>query len=71
MFLGYLSENGFISVHFETLHTRFGEIGSAICQMPNFSALFVDINLLKTAIAIAVIAILETLISAKIADNMQ
>ncbi|MDO8142362.1 MAG: SulP family inorganic anion transporter, partial [Candidatus Brocadiales bacterium] len=70
MFLGYLSENGFINTHFQTLHTRFGEIGSKIYQMPNFSAHFVDINLLKTAFAIAVIAILETLISAKIADNM-
>ncbi|MCF6153698.1 MAG: SulP family inorganic anion transporter [Candidatus Brocadia sp.] len=70
MFLGYLSENGFISMHFQTLHTRFGEIGSKIYQMPNFSTYITNINLLKTAFAIAVIAILETLISAKIADNM-
>ncbi len=70
MFLGYLSENGFINTHFQTLHTRFGEIGSKIYQMPNFSTHFTDINLLKTAFAVAVIAILETLISAKIADNM-
>ena len=70
MFLGYLSESGFISAHFQTLHTRFGEIGSKIYQMPNFPIYFIDINLLKTAFAIAVIAILETLISAKIADNM-
>ncbi len=70
MFLGYLSENGFINTHFQTLHTRFGEIGSKIYQMPNLSTHFIDIALLKTAFAIAVIAILETLISAKIADNM-
>ncbi|HHT9136110.1 MAG TPA: SulP family inorganic anion transporter [Candidatus Wunengus sp. YC60] len=70
MFLGYLSENGFISAHFQTLHTRFGEIGSKIYQMPVFSPHFIDIDLLKTAFAVAVIAILETLISAKIADNM-
>ena len=38
--------------------------------MPNFPIHFIDINLLKTAFAIAVITILETLISAKIADNM-
>ena len=69
MFLGYLSESGFINTHFQTLHTRFGEIGSKIYQMPNFSIQFTDINLLKTAFAVAVIAILETLISAKIADN--
>jgi len=70
MFLGYLSESGFINTHFQTLHTRFGEIGSKIYQMPTFPIHFIDINLLKTAFAIAVIAILETLISAKIADNM-
>lgn len=70
MFLGYLSENGFISAHFQTLHTKFGEIGSKIYQMPNLFTHYIDINLLKTAFAIAVIAILETLISAKIADSM-
>lgn len=70
MFLGYLSENGFTSAHFQTLHTRFGEIGSRIYQIQHFPAHFIDVTLLKTAFAVAVIAILETLISAKIADNM-
>lgn len=70
IFLGYLCENGFITMHFQTLHTRFGETGSKIYQMPDFIMHYIDINLLKTAFAVAVIAILETLISAKIADNM-
>lgn len=70
MLLGYLSENGFINAHFQTLHTRFGEIGSKIYQVPNLFPYSIDIHLLKTAFAVAVIAILETLISAKVADNM-
>lgn len=71
IFLGYLSETGMITTKFQTLHSKFGDIiGSKIFQMPNLSFNFLDTNLLKAALAISVVAILETLISAKIADNM-
>ena len=71
IFLGYLSEAGIIGVKFQTLHSKFGDIiGSKIFQMPSLSFNFLDTNLLKAALAIAVVAILETLISAKIADGM-
>lgn len=73
IFLGYLSENGMIEAQFQTLHTKFGEIGSQIAQLPSFSSFFgnfTDMGLIKAALAIAVVAILETLISAKIADGM-
>ena len=33
MFLGYLSESGFISAHFQTLHTRFG--GNWLKDLPD------------------------------------
>lgn len=67
---GYLSEYGMISAQFQTLHTKFGEIGSQIIQFPSFSFNFLDSGVMKTAFAIAIVAILETLISAKIADKM-
>lgn len=71
IFLGYLSEAGIIGAKFQTLHSKFGNIiGSKIFQMPSMSFDFLDTNLLKASLAISVVAILETLISAKIADNM-
>jgi len=71
IFLGYLSEAGIIGAKFQTLHSKFGDIvGSKIFQMPSLSFNFLDTNLLKAALAISVVAILETLISAKIADGM-
>lgn len=70
IFLGYLSENGIIKQSFQTLHTKFGEIGSNIFQIPDFSMNFMDSSLIKASFAISVVAILETLISAKIADGM-
>lgn len=71
IFLGYLSEAGIIGAKFQTLHSKFGDIiGSKIFQMPSLSFNFLDMNLLKASLAIAVVAILETLISAKIADGM-
>lgn len=70
IFLGYLSEHDIIGLSLQTLHTKFGEIGSSIFQMPNFSMNFMDAGLIKASVAISVVAILETLISAKIADSM-
>lgn len=71
IFLGYLSEAGIIGAKFQTLHSKFGSIvGSEIFRMPSISFNFLDTNLFKASLAIAVVAILETLISAKIADNM-
>lgn len=68
--IGYLSENGMIFAQFQTLNTKFGEIGSQIIQLQSFSFNFLDYGVIKVALAVAVVAILETLISAKIADNM-
>lgn len=71
IFLGYLSEAGIIGAKFQTLHSKFGDIvGLEIFRMPSLSFNFLDVNLLKASLAIAVVAILETLISAKIADGM-
>ena len=68
--VGYMSEHGMLSAQFQTLNTKFGEIGSQIIQIPSFSFNFFDYDVIKVALAVAVVAILETLISAKIADNM-
>lgn len=71
IFIGYLSESGLIEMKFQTIHSKFGEIvGSQIFQAPGLFFNIFDANLLKAAFAIAIVAILETLISAKIANGM-
>ena len=65
--LGYLSEKHIISLPLQTLGGKFGDISFHFFEMPNFGF---SIFMLQTAAVIALIAILETMLSAKIADGM-
>ena len=65
--LGYLSSIKQIPLALQTLESKFGAIPQILFQMPHFTfGTFVIVP----ALAIALIAILETMISAKIADGM-
>lgn len=65
--LGYLATMGTIPLALETLGSKFGEIKFQLFYLPSFSFSF---EMLGTATVIALIAILETMLSAKIADGM-
>jgi len=65
--VGYLAHHGTIPLHLATLATKFGEIKSQLIQP---LTLCFDTSLVLTGIAVASVAILETLISANIADHM-
>jgi SulP family sulfate permease len=65
--LGYLSVNHSIPLQLLTLGNNYPDLKGTLFVMPK---LFVNISLIQTGIAVAVIAILETMISAKIADGM-
>lgn len=65
--LGYLSVKGIIPVKLLTLGSNYPDMQGTLFIMPKF---FFDISLVQAGIAVAVIAILETMISAKIADGM-
>jgi len=67
MALGYLATKHMLPFSLQTLEMKFGAIPQAIWQIPHFS---VNPNLIVPALTIAVVAILETMISAKIADGM-
>lgn len=67
IFLGYLSSASALPFHLITLGEKFQNISPKIFTAPHF---FFNYALLTTAITVAVVAILETMISAKIADNM-
>lgn len=65
--LGYLGTKNIIPLHLETLGSNFANISGKLFQLPH---LFFDSSLIKTGFAVALIAILETMLSAKIADGM-
>lgn len=65
--LGYLSTRGIIPMALSTLETKFGMLQFQLFQAPNF---YFSSELVITAVTVAVIAILETMLSAKIADGM-
>lgn len=67
MLLGYLSYARFIPFSLETLGSKFGELSFHFFEVPHFEFSFFMLN---TGAVIALIAILETLLSAKIADGM-
>ncbi len=65
--LGYLSQNNLIPLNLITLGSKYPDLTGKLFAMPQF---FFDKSLIGAGLAIAIIAILETMISAKIADGM-
>ncbi|EKD58718.1 MAG: Sulfate transporter [uncultured bacterium] len=67
--LGYFSQAGIIGVEFQTLFSKFGNISGNLLAIPKISWT-INQDILLGAAAVSVVAILETLMSAKIADGM-
>lgn len=65
--LGFLSEKHIIAVPLQTLGSKFGQISFHLFEMPHFA---ISSFMFDTAAVVALIAILETMLSAKIADGM-
>jgi sulfate permease, SulP family len=68
--LGYMSARGIVPFSLATIMTKYGAIGHGLVALPKLSGLVVDSGLFMTAATVTVVAILETLISGKIADGM-
>jgi SulP family sulfate permease len=65
--LGYLSVNNYLPFKLLTLGQRFPDMNARLFTRPT---LYFNSALVLTALTVALIAILETMISARIADNM-
>jgi SulP family sulfate permease len=63
---GCLAEKGFFSFHFLTLKSVYGQLHAKLIEIPSFCF---NEDLIVTSLTVATIAILETMISAKIADD--
>lgn len=70
--LGYLGYNSYLPFEIRSLAHLYGEFSGTLAEsiLPTFSYTFFDRAFLNTALAASVVAILETLISARIANDM-
>lgn len=69
--LGWGSSTGYVPIELQTLYSRFGEIPADITAISDLTSIFTVWRVaLVPAATVALVAILETLISAKIADGM-
>ncbi|HEY1074584.1 MAG TPA: SulP family inorganic anion transporter [Patescibacteria group bacterium] len=65
--LGYLGSNDIIHLPLQTLGMKFSNLNGQLFQAPHF---FFNYSLVVTSLTVALVAILETMLSAKIADGM-
>lgn len=69
MVLGYLAQNGFVHVSLQTLYSKFGDISGSMWTLHKINFIWSQ-DIFIGALAVCLVAILETLMSAKIADGM-
>lgn len=65
--LGYIGSTGHLPFKLQTLGDIFGNIGGSLFQLPQ---IFFNLPLVQAALTVALVAILETMLSAKIADGI-
>ncbi len=65
--IGFLSQKGILPFAVQTLGSRYPDMAPKLFQAPT---IFFHPSLITAGLGVAVIAILETMLSAKIADNM-
>src|SRR5204862_6131667 len=65
--IGYLSHTGAIPWQLQTLGTKYAAIDATLFQIPHFH---ISLAYVFPAFSIAIISILETMISARIADGV-
>ncbi len=68
--IGYLSDTGVLSLGIMTLFSKYGGLKATLIQVPSFALPPLNATLFKAVITISIVAVLETLLSAKIADGM-
>lgn len=68
--LGYASESGIIALKFQTLLDKFGSFETEIVKIPSFTLPPMRVQFLNILLTTTIVAILETILSAKIADTM-
>jgi len=68
--IGYFSEMHLLSFTFQTVLSKYGTFNGSLIQVPALVLPTFNLPLAKAIFTVAVVAVLETLLSAKIADGM-
>ncbi len=68
--IGYLSEMHLVPLTLQTLLSKYGTLEATLVQPPSFALPVFNMVLVKAIFTVSVVAVLETLLSAKIADGM-
>ncbi len=68
--LGYLADKKILGFSLDTLYTKYGDLQVNLFSFPSFNLESMDRAFFVTVMTVALIGIIESLISAKIADGM-
>ena len=67
--VGYMASQSIIPLHLQTLGTRYSDLSAQLFMLPTFSVTF-DRSFFIAVATVSLIAIIETMLSARIADSM-
>jgi len=68
--VGFLTSKNYIPLELLTLSGRYGEMNFQIVNIPQLDSRLLNFEIISSSVGVAFIAILETLMSARIADGM-
>ncbi|NOS66823.1 MAG: SulP family inorganic anion transporter [Candidatus Peribacteraceae bacterium] len=68
--IGYCSEVHLLSFTIQTILSKYGTLHATLIQIPSFTLPVFNVVLVKAVFTVAIVAVLETLLSAKIVDGM-
>ena len=68
--LGYLTDKQLLPFSLDTLYTKYGDLKATLFTLPSFHWSYFDRTFFVAVVSVALIGIIESLISAKIADGM-
>lgn len=68
--IGYCSEVHLLPFTVQTILSKYGTLQATLIQLPSFTLPVLNVGLFKAIFTVAIVAILETLLSAKIVDGM-
>lgn len=69
IFVGFLSSDGILPLSIQTLGTKYSDLSGQLFIFPHFS-FHIDSAFISAVITVSLVAIIETMLSARIADSM-
>ena len=68
--VGFFASTGVLPFSIPTLFSKYGDLSLSLFSLPTFSQSMLSLDILKASAVVGFVVVLETLISAKVADGM-